>query len=226
MKKRLKNVGVLLALLLTLPLQVLADNNTSVPHMQPINSRFILNGKEDIDPRTIKKIDSIGNELFVKTGVNAYIYTAHKYSKKSFDDMRNKIAFIKSFEVNLSKNLDKPFVLITISLDDKRINLLCSDRLKEALDKDKILNDSILPILASEADKNSLMNKLSVSLLNGYSETADEIADFKGAVLKSTLKGNGPTVAKWWKIFMYTIVLSGLLVYFYALWKDKQKRKK
>jgi len=224
MKSFLKNVGVLLALLLTLTLHISAESNNSVPQIKHIDSKFILKGKESIDPRTIEKIDIMGNELFVKTGVSVYVYASNRYADKTFSDTKSKIEFIKSFETNLIKDLQNPYVLLTVSLQDKHVNLLSSNELKSAVDRDSILSGYIIPLLASY-DKNSPEAKMSAALLNGYSAVVESIADSKGVKVDSIITGGGRTFALIWKIFMYIIVVAGLLVYTYALWKDKRKSK-
>jgi len=226
MKSFLKNVGVLFALLLTETPTLFADTNSSlVPQIKHIDSKFILNGQESMDTRTVEKIDTIGNELFVKTGVSLYVYASSQYSSQEFKDMKSKIAFIKGFETNIVKELKAPYGVITLSLADQHVNLLTSPKVKPMVNRDDILSGYIVPLLASH-DKNTQEAKISAALLNGYSATAESIATAKGAKLESAISGNGRTFAKVWKIFMYLIVLGGLLAYFYALWKDKQKGKK
>ncbi len=224
MKSLLKNVGVLFALLLTLTLQSSAENNSSVPQLKNINSKFILKGKESLDPRTIEKIDTMGKELFVKTGVNVYVYASNRYADKTFSDTKSKIEFIKSFETNLLKNLKDPYVLLTVSLQDQHVNMLSSDELKNVVDRDTILSSYIIPLLASY-DKNSPEAKMSAGLLNGYSAVVESIAKSKGVKVDSIIHGSGRTFALIWKIIMYLIVALGLLAYFYALWKNKRKNK-
>ncbi len=222
MKSFLKNVGVLLALLLTQTSYITAESTTAVPQIKDINSKFILKGKESIDPRTIEKIDIMGNELFVKAGVNVYIYASNRYGNEEHGDMKSKIEFIKSFETDLVKDLENPYVLLTVSLQDKHVNMLSSDELKNVLDRDTILSGYIIPLLASY-DKNSPVAKMSAGLLNGYSAVVESIAESKGVQVDSIINGGGRTFALIWKIFMYLIVIAGLVAYFYALWKDKRK---
>ncbi len=224
MKSLLKNVGVLFALLLIFTLQSSADNNATVPQVKHINSKFILKGKKSIDPRTIEKIDTMGKELFLKTGVKVYIYASNRYADKTFNDTKSKIEFIKSFETNLLKDLENPYVLLTVSLQDQHVNMLTSDELQDVVDKDTILSGYIIPLLAS-FDKNSPEAKMSAGLLNGYSAVVESIAKSKGVKVDSALHGTGRTFAVIWKVFMYLIVILGLLAYFYALWKEKRKSK-
>ena len=224
MKSLLKNVGVLFALLLILTVQSLADSNKSALQIRHIDSKFILKGKESIDPRTIEKIDAMGKELFIKTGVNVYVYASNRYADKTFSDTKSKIEFIKSFESNIIQDLKAPYVLLTLSLQDNHINMLSSDELKNRLDKDTILSGYMVPLLASH-DKNTLESKLSAALLNGYSAVVESIAKSKGVKVDSIIHGSGRTFAMIWKVIMYFIVGLGLLAYFYALWKDKRKNR-
>jgi len=222
MKSFLKNVGVLFALLLTQVSPLMAESISSTPQIKDINSKFIINGKESLDPRTIEKIDIMGNELFVKTGVSVYIYASEHYSEKSFSDTKSKIEFIKSFESNIISSLKNPYILLTVSLKDKHVNMLTSKGLKNIVDRDSILSGYIIPLLASY-DKNSIESKLSAGLLNGYSAVVESVAKNRGVEVKSIINGSGRTFAKVWKIIMYLIVIIGILTYFYALWKEKRR---
>ncbi len=224
MKSFLKNIGVLFALLSTLTAYSTAETNQSVPQKININSKFILEGKKNLDPRTIEKIDTMGSELFLKTGVSVYVYASNRYADKTFSDTKSKIEFIKSFETNLIKELKKPYVLLTVSLQEKHVNMLVSDELKNVVDKDTILSGYIIPLLASY-DKNSPEAKMSAGLLNGYSAVVESIATSKGVKVDSVIHGSGRTFALIWKVIMYFIVISGLLAYFYALWRDKRRSK-
>jgi hypothetical protein len=223
MKSFIKNVGVLLALLLTGTLQISAENNSSVPQVKHIDSKFLLKGNDILDPRTVEKIDTMGKELFVKTGVNVYVYASKRYANKEFNDTKSKIEFIKSFESNITKELKKPYALLTLSFEDKHVNILWSSELNGMIDKSLVLNDFIIPLLSSPADKNPLEAKVSVALLNGYSALADSIANGNEVEMESTIHGNGQIVAKIWKILMYIIIFIGLSVYFYAIWKEKRQ---
>ena len=166
----------------------------------------------------------MGNELFVKTGISVYIYASEQYSKEEFSDMKQKMEFIKSFESKLLDNLKKPYIILTLSLEDKHVNVLSSKNLEGVVDRDEILDSYIIPLLASH-DKNSKEAKVSASLLNGYSAVVETLAEFKGVKVDSTMNGSGRTFAKIWKIFMYLIVIAGFTAYLIAVWRDKRKNK-
>ena len=222
MKSFLKKTGVLFALLLTLTAYITAETNQSIPQTINIDSKFILEGKKSIDPRAIKKIDTMGSELFVKTGVNVYIYAVERYGNKFHNDTPSKIAFIKSFESNITKALKDPFVLLSVSVEDRHINILYSSELEGTLDRDAILDDNIIPLFASK-DKNSLYAKMSAGLFNGYAAITDSIAESKGLTLESSIGSGGTTFSAIWKVFMYFMVIGGLLVYTYAILKSRKK---
>lgn len=212
-----------MALLLTLPTFSMSDDtNTSVPVLKLIDSQFILEGKNNLDPRSIEKIDAMGSELFVKTGISVYIYATEHYRNIKFDDTRSKMAFIKSFENNITKNLKDPFVLLSVSVEDTHINLIYSESLNTVLDKNDILDHYIIPVLASK-DKNSVYAKMSAGLLNGYAAIVDVIAENKKIELQSSIGSGGTTFSAIWRVIMYFIIVSGLLAYTYAVLKARKK---
>ena len=196
--------------------------SSSVPPVININSRFILEGKELIDPRTIQKIDEMGNELFEKTGVNVYIYTKKSYLSKDVTDKKERFLAIKAYEEKILTAVEKPYVVISVAVDDTHINLFKSKELDPAIDKNKILDRTIIPILSSQ-DKNSLYTKLSVALLNGYGEVADVVAmKLKGIKLNSSIESGVSGFKDFWRYFMYFLVITGLAVYFYAMRKGSK----
>jgi len=225
-----KKLGVLLALLLITQTNFLVASpnanvstpSSAVPTIININSRFILEGKELIDPRTIQKIDEMGKELFEKTGVNVYIYTKKSYLDKETKDKKEKYTVIKEYEDKILTQIKAPYVLISVAVDDMHINLFNSADLNSVIDKDKILDRAIIPILVSK-DKNSVYAKVSVALLNGYGEIADIVAmEVKGITLDSSIESGASAFKEFWRYFMYFLVITGLFSYFYAMRRGRK----
>ena len=212
-------IGVLFALLIGFTTTVISDNNNSIPTLK--KSKFILSGAKMIDPRSIAKIDEMGSELLEKTGIRVYIYAKESYSDRKFTNMRDKIAFIKSYETNITKNLKNPFIVLTLSLEDTHINLLISSDIKGIVDKDDILDKYIIPLLASK-DKNSMYAKVSAGIFNGYSAITDKVAEAKGIELKSSIGSVGTVTSTIWRVAMYTILVIGLIFYTIAVLKSKK----
>jgi len=221
MKRILIKIGVLLALLLTLTPLAYGENNSSTPKLTKTSSQFILSGNKMIDPRSIAKIDEMGNELLKKTGISVYVYAKESYSDKKFSSTKSKMEFIKSYESNITKELKNPFVLLTTSLEDTHINLIASSDLNGVLDKDEILDRYIIPLLASK-DKNSMFAKVSAAMFNGYAAITDKIAENRGVELKSSIGSAGTVTSTIWRVMMYTIIVIGLIAYSIAILKSKK----
>ncbi len=210
-------IEVLLALLIGFTSALISDNY--IPTLT--KSKFILSGSKMIDPRSIAKIDEIGNELLEKTGIGVYIYAKESYSNRRFNSMKDKIAFIKVYEANITKNLQTPFILLTLSLEDTHVNLLISGDIKGIVDKDTILDRYTIPLLASK-DKNSMYAKVSAAMFNGYTAIADKVAEVRGVKLESGIGSDGTVASTIWRVTIYTILIIGLILYTIAVLKSKK----
>lgn len=184
-------------------------------------SKFILNDGGIIDHRAIGKIEQIGSEAKNRLGVNIYVYALKSLNLDEDISTKDKIKYIKEYESKIVKTLVKPYVLLTISLEDTHVNLIVSDELKDVVDKNDILNDYVVPLLASK-DKNSLFAKASAAILNGYAAIADIIADSRNIELKSSIGSSGKVAGTIWKVFMYTLIVVGLLLYTFAVLRRRK----
>lgn len=183
---------------------------------------YILKGDNYIlDKRVQDKILDIGNELKVKTGVNVYVYVKSSLGFDKKLPIKEKIQLIKAKELQIVKNLNKPYVVLSMSVEDKYLNILTTDKLKSIINKDDILNDYVIPLLASK-DKNELYAKVSASVLNGYAQISQVIADSKDVKLESNIGNSGKVTGTIWKVFMYTLIVGGLLLYIYAIMRRKK----
>ncbi|NQY23559.1 MAG: hypothetical protein HRT41_05970 [Campylobacteraceae bacterium] len=184
---------------------------------------FTLDSGSLIDKRTVIKINEIGNELKSKTQISIYVHVKNNFGMKTNITTKEKIAFIKEYEQRLVQNLEKPYVVLTFSLDQTHVNLLRSKDLLKALDKDDILDSYVIPLLASK-DKNSTLAKVSAAVLNGYDEIAAQIVSFKGIEkLDSALGDSGRTFSAIWRVLMYSLVLFGIIAYTIIVLRSKKK---
>jgi hypothetical protein len=182
---------------------------------------FILNDDKLIDDRAKEKINQIGAETKSKLGVNIYIYTKSTLGLEENIKTKDKIEFIKNYENQLLSSLEKPYVLLSLSVEDTHVNLLFSDELKNIIDKNDILNGYVVPLLASK-DKNTLFAKVSAATLNGYAAIADTIAESKNIKLESSIGNAGKVSSTIWRVVMYTLIILGLLAYTYAILKKRK----
>jgi len=184
-------------------------------------SKFVLSDDGLIDQRAIGKIDEIGNETLSKLGVNIYVYAKSTLGLDANISTKDKIKYIKDYESDVIKTLNEPYVLLTMAVEDTHVNLIVSSSLKQIVDKNEILNGYVVPLLASK-DKNSTFAKASAAILNGYAAIADTIAQSKNIQLESSIGSSGKVAGTVWKVFMYTLIVVGLLLYAYAVLRRKK----
>lgn len=183
--------------------------------------QYILNDDKLIDDRAKEKINEIGNEVKSKLGVNIYIYAKSNLGLDENIKTKDKIDFIKNNENQIISTLEKPYVLLSIAVEETHVNLLFSEDFKSVLDKDDILDGYVVPLLASK-DKNTLFAKVSAATLNGYAAIADILAESKQIKLESSIGNAGKISSTIWRVVMYTLVVLGLLAYTYAVLKRRK----
>ena len=183
--------------------------------------QFILNDDRLIDDRAAGKINEIGAEVKSKLGVNIYIYAKSNLGLDSNIKTKDRIDFIKNNENQVISTLEKPYVVLSMAIEETHVNLLYSDDLKDILDKDDILDGYVVPLLASK-DKNTLFSKVSAASLNGYAAIADIIADSKEIKLESSIGNAGKVSSTIWRVLMYTLIVLSLLAYTYAILRKRK----
>ncbi len=201
-------IGVIFSLLFFLSQNLFASN-------------FILNDDGLIDPRAVEKINQIGLETQSKLNTNVYIYVKKSLGLPENIDSKIKYDEIKKLENEVLKDMKGSYVLILTSIEDMHINLFQSENLKEIISKDDILDDYIIPLLASK-DKNTLFAKVSAAMLNGYAAVSDTIAESRNIKLDSSIGSQGIVSSTIWRVFMYTLIVTGLLAYIYAILKRRK----
>lgn len=205
--KKFSKVGVIFSLLLFLSSNLFANS-------------FILSDDNLIDPRAKAKILEIGNEAKTKLGVNIYVYAKKSLGLPENIDRKDIFHYIKKYEKEILPSVEEPYVLITMYVEDMYVNLHNSKELDSIIDKDDILDGYVVPLLASK-DKNTLFAKVSASSLNGYAAIADTIAENKNIKLESSIGSEGKVSSTIWRVLMYTLVVSGLLAFVYAMLRKK-----
>ena len=182
---------------------------------------LILNDDKLIDDRAKEKINQIGAETKSKLGVNIYVYTKSTLGLDENIKTKDKLEVIKNHENQLLTTLEKPYVLLSVFVEETHVNLLFSDELKDVLNKDDILDGYVVPLLASK-DKNTLFAKVSATTLNGYAAVADTIAESKNVKLESSIGNAGKISSTIWRVVMYTMIVVGLLAYTYAVLRKRK----
>ncbi|RBQ26491.1 MULTISPECIES: hypothetical protein [Arcobacteraceae] len=182
---------------------------------------YILNDDGLIDDRAKDKIIQMGSEVKSKLGVNIYVYAKSNLGLEQDTKTKDKIEKVKLNESELLKDLQNPYVLLTIYVEENMVNLSFSDSLKTIVDKNDILNGYVVPLLASK-DKNTLYAKVSAATLNGYAAIADTLAEKQDIKLESSIGSAGKISSTIWRVFMYFLIISGLLAYTYAVLRKRK----
>ena len=164
-----------------------------------LSANYLIND-HIISPKASAIIEKIGEELYQKTGINAYAIATNDNVGRE-----NLYKYIKKYE----KALSKPYIAIIFAPNSKRLGILVSDeKLKSFYDDEKV--KYYLIRIVSSVDKNSLQSKYDVGLVQAYSELADEIASHKDIVLQNTIKDEG----NWFlDIVTWLVYLGSVLVF-------------
>ena len=188
------------------------------------NIDFVLNTGGLLDKRAYVKINEIGNEVKQKLGINIYLDVKGNNGINLDLNIKNRIKLMKKKEKELVQNLQKPYVVLTIAVDQQYSNILVSDKIKNQIDKDDVLDGYVIPLLAAK-DKNTLKSKVSAAVFNGYAQIGDSLAEQHGIKLKSSIGSQGKIAGTIWKVFMYTIVLFGIIAYTIIILRERKMKK-
>jgi hypothetical protein len=192
--------------------------------LQANGENYVLNTSGLIDKRATIKINTMGTEVKQKLGVNIYLDVKGDNGINPELPLKERIAMMKKKEADLVSNLKQPYAVLTIALDQKYSNILMTPDVKKMIDRDDILDGYVIPLLAAK-DKNTLSSKVSAASLNGYAQIADSIADANNMELNSSIGSQGKIASTIWKVFMYSVVLFGIVIYFVIILREKKIRK-
>ncbi len=162
----------------------------------------------------VQLIDTMGDELYAKTGVNAYVVATNEHFQEKF----NLVTYSKQYEAKLSKPyvlfIFAPYAKITKESDARgRIGIIpSSDALKSMYNYNDV-RDAAIKIVALK-DSNTQEDKFNVGVLQAYSELADNIARAKNVTLKSTIKDEMSTMVLILRIIIYAGSLLVLWMFF------------
>lgn len=186
--------------------------------------RYILSDDGLLDPRAKEKILQIGAEAKEKLGVNLYLNIQEDNGINRATPREERIQQMRQQEANLIKDLKKPYAVLSIVIEQTHTNILLSDELQTIIDKDDILSSYVIPLLASK-DKNTLFAKTSAAALNGFAQMGDSVAASKNISLESSIGSQGKVASTIWKMFMYTIVLTGIVLYAIIIMRERKYKK-
>ena len=163
------------------------------------SQNFVLKNDSILPKKTVEKINQIGNELYAKTRIGLYLVAIKRMPTKR----------IKDYEAQIAKTLKPPFVLLTFSLEDHKVDIHNSPDTTNLFDKEQVLSPfpwsgTIIPLLESHSKNPKAA--VEAALLNGYADIAEQIAASKGIKLKSALGSTNKNIYLLLRIVFYGII--------------------
>ncbi len=160
--------------------------------------------KDDLlKPEASKLIETMGEELFSKTGIHGYVVATNE----KFPERFNLVAYSTKYEANISKPyvmlIFAPNAVITQASGQKgRVGIIPSDPSLVAHYHRSDVMDATIDVVAAK-DKNSKEDKFNIGIVQGFSELADEIATSKHVELTTTIPNDTKTIIGYVKILVY-----------------------
>ncbi len=152
--------------------------------------------------KTEAKIEQMANELYSKTGISAYLLTKKKLNGES----------IVEYEKDFAKKLKPPYAILSIVLNEQKVDIYNSPDLKDTFDKSAILSPypwegTIIPLLTLKKKYVSV----SAAMLNGYADMVERIAESKDIKLKSGIGSTNKDIyfSLQLSIFLFLIAVIG-----------------
>lgn len=152
----------------------------------------------------VQLIDKMGEELYAKTGVNAYVIASNEHFIERF----NFVEYSKGYASKVSEPyvlfIFAPYAKITKKSDARgRVGIIpSSEKVRGLYDHDAVI-DAGIDIIAIK-DSNTEEDKFNIGVLQAYSVLADNIAASKGLKLENTIPDEMGTIVTILRIFIYT----------------------
>ncbi len=178
------------------------------------NATYIIHNDDIISQKVSTKVESLGAELFKKTGVRVYISLPASLEKKT----------IMLYEKELAATLKKPYVLLTLAKNEEQVDIVFSKGLEDKFDKDGVLSPypwsgTILPILTVKKEN----DKYNAAVLNGYADIVEQIANSYNVQLEGALGDTNRDIYHYLKIGIYGFLLIIFVKYFYRKVRKKSE---
>ncbi len=176
-----------------------------------LNAKYVIENQSILEEKTIKKIEEMASELHQKTKVNVYLSALSSLNGKKMIE----------YELETAKSLSKPYILLAFSLNDKKVDIISSESLKDKFNKEEVLSPypwegSIIPLLAFKAKQ----GQYEAGLLNGFADIVDRVASSYNVKLESSIgSANRFTIGIIRFIFYFIIVVSLLYLLYMKIFK-------
>ena len=210
-----------------------------------LNAEYLY--KDDVvnNPKFAEQINAIGTELKAKTGISLYLVMARDVEEnQSIADFEKQLAsevgepavimtFIELKQqvdilarpVSLYEHFNKAQILSPNAtfIGSVVSAIMFARNYDEAKELISNRGGTVLPILAEKTKGGETVEKYSVAMFNGYSDTADQIAAAHGVALSSSAGNGSKNFIDILRIVFYGIILYGLSRYVYGRFFRRKK---
>lgn len=210
-----------------------------------LNAEYLY--KDDVvnNPKFAEQINAIGTELKAKTGISLYLVMARDVEEnQSIADFEKQLAsevgepavimtFIELKQqvdilarpVSLYEHFNKAQILSPNAtfIGSVVSAIMFARNYDEAKELISNRGGTVLPILAEKTKGGETVEKYSVAMFNGYSDTADQIAAAHGVTLSSSAGNGSKNFIDILRIVFYGIILYGLSRYVYGRFFRRKK---
>ncbi len=182
-----------------------------------LQANFVVQNDDILQPELISQLESIGNELYQKTGVNLSVAVLKNLQNKSLSEKGSEF----------TANLKNPYIFLIFTNDEHKIQIYNSQDTQNLFDKEQILSPmpnrgSIIPILVNHKRDANMTGIINAAILNGYADIADQVAKSQGIELETSIGDTNRIFINSLRYIFYGTLAFAIFMYFYSRKKKKQ----
>lgn len=175
--------------------------------------KIVLANENILSPKVAEKISTIGEELREKTGIYAGVAIFENLGDKSINEKFSEL------------NLKPPYAFLLLTKLEHKVEIFADEATMKLFDKEQILSPypskgSILPILASKKGKDIY----NASMLNGYADMAEQIADSKGIKLQNAIGSSNKITLDILRLGIYGSIIFVITAMIFAKFRRKNAK--
>lgn len=180
------------------------------------SQNFVLqNQGEILNPKSIDFIQQLSSELSEKTGIALYVAVRDELVGENAKEAR------VAWKEEILSHLKAPYGVIFFVKSHKKIDIVLNPEIK-GIDSSEIITEYMVPILMQE--KGLPNPKVSASILNGYAQLADEIAESKKVSLENNLivdKSGSKNLVRY-SIYVMLAIMLTIIALIYVFGRKKK----
>lgn len=180
------------------------------------SQNFVLqNQGEILNPKSIDFIEKLSSELSEKTGIALYVAVRDELVGENAKEAR------VAWKEEILSHLKAPYGVIFFVKSHKKIDIVLNPEIK-GIDSSEIITEYMVPILMQE--KGLPNPKVSASILNGYAQLADEIAESKKVSLENNLivdKSGSKNLVRY-SIYVMLAIMLTIIALIYVFGRKKK----